>query len=292
MRVATTGSHGLIGSALSARLREAGNDVVPVVRAGDGVHWDPEAGTIDGSALEGVDAVVHLAGEGVGERRWTPAQKAKIRDSRVKGTTTLAVALAALAAKPSVLVSGSAVGFYGTRADELLTETSSPGTGFLAAVVRDWEAATAPAADAGIRVAHIRSGIVLSRNGGALKRQLPLFKAGVGGRLGNGRQWMSWISIDDEVAAIMHVIATPSLSGPLNVTAPNPVTNAAFTRALGRVLRRPTLLAVPRFALNLVLGGELASELLGSQRVIPERLAASGYAFAHPTIDEALRAVV
>jgi uncharacterized protein (TIGR01777 family) len=191
-----------------------------------------------------------------------------------------------------VLVSGSAVGYYGTRGDEVLTEASSSGDGFLASVVREWEAAAAPARDAGIRVVNIRTGIVLSAGGGALKRQLPLFKAGLGGKLGSGKQWMSWVTIDDEVGAILHAIATPSVSGPMNVTAPNPVRNAEFTRALAGAVRRPALVPVPKFALNLVLGGELAGELLGSQRVLPEVLTSSGYRFAHPTIDEGASAVV
>jgi uncharacterized protein (TIGR01777 family) len=296
VKVAVTGSHGLIGTALIERLQRDGHEVLRLVRrtpaASGEIAWDPDAGTIDGPALEGVDAVVHLAGEGVGDRRWTAVQKARILDSRVRGTTTLSTALAALATKPAVFVSGSAVGFYGGRGDEVLTEDAGTGEGFLAEVVRDWEAATAPAVSAGIRVVLARTGIVLSRRGGALKRQLPLFRFGVGGRLGSGRFWMSWISIDDEVGALLHAIGTPSLSGPVNLVAPNPVTNATFTKALGRALHRPAALVVPRFALNVALGRELADNLLASQRVAPVKLEASGYRFVHPTIDEALHAVV
>jgi uncharacterized protein (TIGR01777 family) len=296
MKIAVTGSHGMIGSALVDRLHRDGHDVVRLVRraatAPDEVAWDPEAGTIDGPALEGIDAAVNLAGEGIASKRWSATQKARILESRQRGTDTLAVALADLADKPAVLVSGSAIGFYGTRGDETLTEESTGGDGFLADVVRAWEAATEPAAAAGIRVVHIRSGIVLSKKGGALQRQLPLFKLGVGGRLASGRQWTSWITLTDEIGAILHAIATPALSGAVNLTAPTPVTNAEFTKALGRAVHRPTLLPVPKFGLDIVLGRELADDLLGSQRVLPTKLTGSGYAFAHPTIDEALRAVV
>jgi uncharacterized protein (TIGR01777 family) len=256
------------------------------------VRWDPEAGTIDGPALEGIDAVVHLAGEGVAEKRWSEAQKARILDSRRRGTHTLATALAALADKPSVLVSGSAIGYYGERGDDVITEATTAGTGFLAEVCLAWEAATTPAVDGGIRVVHARTGVVLSKKGGALKRQLPLFKWGLGGKLASGRQWMSWISIEDEVGAIIHAINTPTLSGPVNFTAPHPVTNADFTRAFGSAVHRPTLLPVPTFGLNLIIGRELAANLLGSARILPEKLLTSGYRFALPTIDDALRAVV
>ncbi|MBA3654684.1 MAG: TIGR01777 family protein [Actinobacteria bacterium] len=296
MKVAVTGSHGMIGTALVDRLRSDGHTAIRLVRSApagaDEVRWDPDAGTIDGPALEGIDAAVHLAGEGVAEKRWSDTQKARILDSRVNGTRTLATALTALADKPPVLVSGSAVGYYGARSDETLTEESAPGTGFLSEVVRAWEAATAPASDAGVRVVHIRSGIVLSERGGALKRQLPLFKLGVGGKLGSGKQWTSWISLEDEVRAIVHLIETTSVAGPVNLTAPKPVTNAAFTKALAKAVHRPAVLPVPRAALNVVLGSELAGDLLGSLRVLPAKLVASGFAFTHPTIDEAFAAIV
>jgi uncharacterized protein (TIGR01777 family) len=243
--------------------------------------------------LVGVEAVVNLAGEGIAERRWTPAQKEKIRRSRIMGTDLLVRRLAELLPRPAVLVSGSAVGYYGNGGDDKLDEESPNGSGFLAELVRDWEAATAPASDAGIRVACIRTGIVQSPRGGALKRQLPLFKFGLGGRLGSGRQYQSWIAIDDEVGAIRHVLNTDDLSGPVNLTAPNPVTNAEFTATLASVLRRPKLLPVPRFGLALVLGGELVDEaLLFSQRVLPGKLLQSGYQFRYPFLEGALRALL
>ena len=295
MRVLVSGSRGLIGSALVSSLRAGGHDVRRLVRGeatGDDVAWDPGGGTIDRAALEGTEGVVHLAGEGIGAKRWTRAQKREIRDSRVEGTRLLAEALAGLEPRPEVLVSGSAVGVYGDRGDEVLTEDSTLGDSFLAGVCKEWEAATAPVAEAGIRVVNIRSGIVLSPAGGALKKQLPLFKLGLGGNLGSGWQYMSWISIDDEVGAIGHALATPSLRGPVNLTAPEPVRNAQFTSTLGRVLARPSVLPVPRLALAVVLGRELAAEMLGSQRVLPIRLEASGYAFHHPELEPALRHVL
>jgi uncharacterized protein (TIGR01777 family) len=285
MKVAVTGSHGLIGSALLASLQADGHEVVRVVRGPEDV--------LDVGGLNGVEAVVNLAGEGIAERRWTPAQKEKIRNSRIIGTDLLARRLAELTPRPAVLVSGSAVGYYGNGGNDKLDEESPIGSGFLAELVRDWEAATAPASDAGIRVACIRTGIVQSPKGGALKRQLPLFKFGLGGRLGPGRQYQSWIAIDDEVGAIRHVLKSDDLAGPVNLTAPNPVTNAEFTATLASVLRRPKLLPVPRFGLALVLGGELVDEaLLFSQRVIPRKLLASGYQFQYPSLEGALRALL
>jgi uncharacterized protein (TIGR01777 family) len=285
MKVAVTGSHGLIGSALLASLEADGHEVVRVARGPGDV--------LDVGGLGGVEAVVNLAGEGIAERRWTPAQKEKIRRSRIMGTDLLVRRLAELMPRPAVLVSGSAVGYYGNGGDDKLDEESPNGSGFLAELVRDWEAATAPASDAGIRVACIRTGIVQSPRGGALKRQLPLFKFGLGGRLGSGRQYQSWIAIDDEVGAIRHVLNTDDLSGPVNLTAPNPVTNAEFTATLASVLRRPKLLPVPRFGLALVLGGELVDEaLLFSQRVLPGKLLQSGYQFRYPFLEGALRALL
>jgi uncharacterized protein (TIGR01777 family) len=297
MEVAVTGSHGMIGSALVPALTAAGHRVRRVVRsdAGPGeVAWDPAAGTIDAAALEGVEGVVHLAGVGIGEKRWTAAEKQRIRDSRIRGTSLLATALAGLSAPPRVLVSQSAVGYYGhQRGDEVLNEESSPGTGFLAEVVRAWEEASHPAAEAGIRVVNTRSGVVLTTAGGALKRQLPFFRLGVGGPLGSGRQWLSWISIDDEVSGILHVLGDASLSGPLNLTSPNPCTSKEFARALGRALHRPAVVPVPKLALNAVVGGELADQMaLASQRALPTRLLASGFAFRHPDIGTALHAVL
>ncbi|MDP9387851.1 MAG: TIGR01777 family oxidoreductase [Actinomycetota bacterium] len=292
MDVVISGSHGFVGSALVPALAAGGHRVRRLVRGtatGDDVAWDPAAGTIDAEGLEGADAVVHLAGAGIGDRRWTAAQKERIRDSRVRGTGTLATALAGLRRPPAVLVSGSAIGWYGDRGDEVLTEESTGGTGFLAGVCQAWEGATAPAADAGVRVVHIRTGVVQSPAGGALNRQLPLFRLGLGGPLGSGRQWSSWVSLDDEVGAIAHALTTGSLRGPVNVTAPEPVTNAELAKAIGRALRRPAVLPVPRFALTLVLGRELVTDMvLASQRVLPTRLLASGYRFRHPQVHAAM----
>jgi uncharacterized protein (TIGR01777 family) len=294
--VAVTGSGGLIGRALVRRLQEGGHRVRRVVRSGgegpDAVRWDPMVGTIDASALAGVDAVVNLGGEGIGDHRWTEAQKRRIRDSRVTGTTVLAEAMAALEPRPSVLLNASAVGYYGDRGDEVLTEASGPGTGFLSEVVQAWEGATRPAAAAGIRTACFRTGIVLAADGGALAKQLPLFRFGLGGRLGSGTQWLPWIALEDEVGAIVHLL-TADVEGPVNLAAPDPVTNATFTEVLGRVLGRPTFLAAPAFGPRLLLGRELADELLfSSARMVPEKLRASGYQFALPELEGALRSVL
>ncbi|HEX3793004.1 MAG TPA: TIGR01777 family oxidoreductase [Acidimicrobiales bacterium] len=293
MKVAVTGASGLIGSALVGHLRGRGNEVMRVVRTSPGkgdVVWDPAAGSIDVDALNGVDAVVHLAGAGVGDHRWSADYKEEILQSRVRGTHALATALAGLARPPGVFLSASAVGFYGVRGDEVLTEDSGNGDGFLADVCRRWEAATAPATGAGIRTVVMRNGIVLSATGGALKKQLWPFRLGLGARLGSGRQYFSWISRRDVVAAISFLIAHPEISGPLNLTTPAPVTNTEFTRALGRAVRRPTLLAVPSAALRLAVGREMAEEfLLASQRVMPQRLTEAGFVFADPLLDGGLR---
>jgi uncharacterized protein (TIGR01777 family) len=289
MNVLVTGSHGLIGTALVQALKLGGHNVRPAVR---GETWDIPARRFDRSALDGIDAVVHLAGEGIGARRWSKAQKARIMSSRVDGTALLADAIAACDAPPRVLVSGSAVGFYGERGDEELTEGSGPGDDFLSEVCQAWEAATAPASEAGVRVVHLRTGIVLSGRGGALKKQLPLFRVGLGGRLGSGRQWLSWVSLHDEVGAILHALRSDDLSGPVNATAPNPVTNAELTAALGKALRRPARLPVPRAALSVVLGREMASSLTASQRVKPACLQAHGYRFKHPELPAALEAAL
>lgn len=293
MHVAITGSSGLIGTALRSHLTAKGHQVTRIVRSGnDGIVWDIAAGTIDKAGLEGVDAVVHLAGEGIGERRWSDEVKASILNSRVDGTRLLASALADLDKPPSVLLSGSAIGIYGDRGDERLTESSTQGEGFLAEVTAAWEAETKPAEDAGIRVAHLRTGIVQSPEGGALKKTLPLFKFGLGGKMGSGKQYWSWISIDDEVGMIEWLL-TNELSGPVNLTGPEPVTNAEFTKALGSVLGRPTFLPVPAFGPKLLLGSELAEELLfTSTRVLPEVASEAGYEFQHPTIEAALRGVL
>ncbi len=295
MKVAVTGSHGLIGRRLLGELRSAGHEAVRVVRgdaAGEAAaRWDPDAGTIDVTRLAGVDAAVNLAGVGIFDHRWTPAHKAAVTESRVRATTLLAGTLAAMQPRPATLLSASAIGLYGDGGDELLSEASPSGAGFLADVCRRWEAATAPAEAAGIRVAHLRSGIVQSRDGGALAKQLPLFRAGLGGRLGSGRQWLSWISLADEVAAILHALGDERVSGPVNLVAPEPVTNAELTATLAAVLGRPARLAVPRVALEVALGREMAREmLLVSQRVEPAVLGRTGFAWRHPRLDEALRA--
>jgi uncharacterized protein (TIGR01777 family) len=295
MEVAITGATGLVGSALVERLAAAGHRPIRVVRhraAAEEISWDPATGAIDAASLEGVDGVVHLAGAGIGDHRWTDAYKQQIWRSRTEGTRLMATTLAALTRRPHVLVSASAVGYYGDRGDELLDEQSAPGTGFLTDVCVAWEAATAPAEEAGVRVVRIRSGMILSATGGALRRQLPLFKLGAGGKMGKGTQWQSWISIDDEVGAILHLL-TNDIAGPVNLTAPNPVTNAEFTNTLARVLRRPSFMPIPTFGPKLVLGAELADTLLFTgQRVLPRALESSGYQFAHPTLEVALRSVL
>lgn len=297
MQVAITGSSGLIGTELRRALSMSGHDVLRIVRGGpaasDTARWDPASGAIEGAALEGIDAVVHLAGESIGGGRWTESQKAKILDSRVQGTGLLASTLAGLQDPPKVLVSGSAVGVYGDRGGETLTEESSTGDGFLAEVVRQWEEAAGPAERAGIRVPRIRTGIVLSRHGGALQKMLLPFKLGLGGRLGSGKQYWSWISIHDEVAAIMHVIESEDLTGPVNLTAPAPATQIEFARTLARVLGRPAILPTPSFGLRALYGSEMVEETLtGGQRVLPQKLEASGYHFLHRDLEQALRAVV
>jgi uncharacterized protein len=296
MRVAVTGSTGLIGTALTAALADAGHEVVRVVR-GDArdagtVRWDPQAGTIDAAGLAGIDAVVHLAGAGIADHRWTDAYKRELVDSRVLGTGLMARTLAALDPRPAVLISASGIDYYGDRGDDIVDETAPKGTGFLADLCARWEAAADPAREAGIRVAHTRSGIVLSPRGGALKKQLPLFKLGLGGRFGSGRQWQSWIAIDDEVDAMLHLLSA-DVAGPVNLTTPNPVTNADFTKALGAALHRPAVVPIPSFGPKLVVGSELADVLLfESKRIVPRVLEASGYQFRHPTLDVALRALL
>jgi uncharacterized protein len=290
VQIAITGSTGLIGQALVRALRDEGLTVIRLVRrpptAGDEIRWDP-FGEVDAGPLEGVDAVVHLAGAGLGDRRWTETYKREVRDSRVEGTRTLSRALAGLSRRPAVFISGSAVGYYGDTGDVEVNESAGEGEGFLAALCRDWEAAAQPAADAGIRVVHPRTGVVLSREGGLLGRVLPLFRLGLGGRLGSGRQWMSWISLADQVAALLFILRN-GLSGPVNLTAPTPVTNAEFTNAVARALHRPAPFIVPAPALRLALG-EFADEgVLVGQRVLPDRLAKAGFSFRHPDIDTAL----
>ncbi len=294
MKVLVTGASGLIGSALTLLLGQQGDDVISLTRGparGPGAYrWDPEQGDIDLAALQGIDAVVHLAGETVAGR-WTEDKKHRILDSRVRGTRLVSEAIAGLNDPPPVLVSASAIGVYGDRGAEQVTEQSATGEGFLADVVRAWEGAAEPARAAGIRVVHTRFGIVQSARGGALKTQLPLFKLGLGGPLGGGDQYVSWVALDDTAGAIAHALAGPGISGPVNVTAPAPVTQAQYARTLGRVLRRPAVLPAPAFAVRAILG-EFANEVLDGQRVIPERLSDSGYVFGYPQLEPALRHVL
>jgi uncharacterized protein (TIGR01777 family) len=296
MRVAVTGSSGLIGSALTPYLAAQGHEVVRVVRRatqGDGeISWDPAAGRIDSAGFAGVDAVVNLAGKGIGENRGSEKVKREVRDSRVRGTRLIAETLSGLAERPRVLVSASAIGYYGDRGDELLTEVSSSGRGFLAALCREWEAATVPASEAGVRVVHLRSGLVLTGSGGLLGRLLPFFRLGAGGRLASGRQWWSWIAIDDEVGLIAHALNNDAVKGAMNATAPNPVRNQDFTRTLARVLRRPAVVPIPRAALQLRLGRDFADDMLGSQRVECAQALATGYQFHHADLEAALRDVL
>ncbi|MCX4525548.1 MULTISPECIES: TIGR01777 family oxidoreductase [unclassified Streptomyces] len=295
MRIAVTGASGLIGSALVRSLRADGHDVVRFVRrepaAGDEAYWDPRRGYVDPAGLAGCAAVVHLAGAGVGDHRWTAAYKREIRDSRVLGTAAVARALAALDTPPGVLVSGSAVGYYGDAGDRPLDERAPAGQGFLPSVCVDWEAATRPAAAAGVRTVLARTGLVIAPEGGAWGKMFPLFRAGLGGRLGDGRQYWPYIALHDHIAALRHLIDTPELSGPVNLTAPEPLTNREITAAMGRVLHRPTPFPAPAFALRLVLG-EFSQDVLGSQRARPARLLESGFAFTYPGIDEAIRAAL
>jgi len=294
MRVVVTGSSGLIGRALCSFLGWRSHDVVRVVRrpvrAGEfALRWNPEAGTIESGGLEGADAVVHLAGAGIADGRWSDARKRMLIESRTRSTALLAGALAELDHRPQVLVSASAIGIYGDRGDEILTEQSPPGHDFLASLCVRWEAETAAASDAGIRVVSARTGIVLSRQGGALPKLLPLFNLGLGGRFGSGVQWWSWVTLDDEVRAIEWLLEN-DVRGPVNLTAPKPVTNREFTRILSEVLSRPARLPVPRFGPRLLLGSELADALLfTSAQVRPTVLESSGFAFSHSDLESDLR---
>jgi uncharacterized protein len=289
-RVLVSGARGLVGSALVLRLRAAGREVVALTRAPRGpeeIGWDPAHGALDAAALEGLDAVVHLAGEPLGAR-WTPARMARARSSRVDATALLATRLAALARPPRVLVAVSAVGWYGSRGDEVLDEDSPPGAGFLADLCRAWEAAADPARAAGIRVVHPRLGLVLTPRGGALAQMLPLFRLGLGGPLGDGGAWWSWVVLDDVVAALERALDDATLAGPVNVAAPGAARNRDVARALGRVLGRPAWLPAPAFALRALLGRMADEMLLASARVRPARLEAAGFAFRHPELEPAL----
>jgi len=293
MNVLMTGSTGLIGAALVSFLKEQGHSVTRLVRsqarpAADEVLWQPQSDSFVADLPQPPDAVVHLAGEPVAGR-WNKAKKERIRSSRVDATRVLSHALAAMPQPPAVLISASASGYYGDRGDTVLTEASAPGSGFLAAICRDWEAATQPASDAGIRVVHLRLGIVLSAKGGALPKMLLPFRLGLGGNIGSGRQYWRWISLDDAIGVAHHAIVTESLRGAVNTVSPQPIRNSEFTRTLGRALKRPTVLNVPAFALRLMLG-QMANELLlASACIEPEQLKATRYAFQHPRLDGALR---
>ncbi|MCL3993722.1 TIGR01777 family oxidoreductase [Streptomyces lavenduligriseus] len=292
-RIAVAGASGLIGGALVRSLAADGHEVVRLVRRAprgpDEVRWDPERGRVDAAGLTGCEVVVNLAAAGVGDRRWTPEYKRVLRDSRVLGTAALAEAVASLPEPPRVFLNGSAIGFYGDTGERVVDEDAPPGDGFLAGLCVEWEEAAAPAEEAGVRTVFLRTGLVVARGGGAWGRLFPLFRAGLGGRLGDGRQYWSYIALHDEVAAIRHLIDREDLSGPFNLTAPQPLTNREITAAMGRVLHRPAVCAVPAGVLRVALG-EMAGDVLGSQRVVPRRLLESGFRFAFPGIEEAIRA--
>jgi hypothetical protein len=294
MNILISGSTGMIGTALIEILQALNYRVTRLVRSPlqssePTVHWNPAAGNLDAKKIEGFDAVVHLAGESIAASRWTEAQKAKIRDSRVQGTTLLSETLAKLAKPPKVLVCASAIGYYGNRGDEILREDSQIGSGFLAEVCQQWENAADPAKQKGIRVVHLRLGVVMSPKGGALAKMLLPFKMGVGGIVGNGKQYWSWVSLNDVVGAIRHALITETLHGAVNAVAPRAVTNKEFTKTLGKVLSRPTIFPLPDFAARLALGEMADDLLLSSARIEPARLLASGYKFQHPELEGALR---
>ena len=296
-KIAVTGASGLVGRSLVHRLQRSGYEVVRLVRrapsGADEARWNPADGTIDIEGLAGVTGAVHLAGDNVASGRWTEAKKASIRDSRVLGTELLSGALARLSPKPATLVSASAIGYYGARGDEPLDETSASGEGFLASVCREWEAATKAARDAGIRVVNARIGIVLAADGGALAKMKTPFLLGVGGPIGDGSQFMSWITLDDVVSALVFALEHDSVEGPVNLVSPAPVTNADFSKALGKALKRPAFLPVPKFALRLGAGSEMANEMLiGGARVIPAVLESHGFEWSQPTLQGALASVL
>ena len=296
MRWVVSGASGFIGTALVRALRADGEDVATLVRhapaSANEYRWDPSRHELDPAALDGADVVVHLAGTGIGDRRWNDERKRLILDSRVDSTTTLASEIARRDDRPPVWLSASAVGYYGDTGEEIVDESSPSGSGYAAEVVRQWEASTAAASEAGVRVVHLRSGIVLSPEGSTLAKMLPLFKFGVGGRLGSGRQWMSWIALSDHLAAIRFLAARDDIDGPVNLTAPEPVRNAAFTKALARAVHRPAVFPVPSPALRMVFGGFADEGPLASQRVVPARLDAAGFHFAFDDIDAALTAML
>ncbi|MEK6279603.1 MAG: TIGR01777 family oxidoreductase [Acidobacteriota bacterium] len=287
-----SGSHGLVGTALIKALEGGGHDIFRLVRHYPGsaseIEWSPDRYSIALSMIEGFDAVVHLAGESIAEGRWNDEKKKRIRESRVKGTRLLGDALANLTQRPKVMISASAIGYYGNRGDETLTESSAPGDDFLAEVCVEWEKATDLAREKGIRTVNARFGIILDKEGGALKKMLPPFKMGIGGRIGDGKQWMSWIALDDAVGALKFALTNDALQGPVNFVAPNPVRNAEFTKTLGRVISRPTLFPIPAFGLRFAFGEMADALLLSSQRVEPQRLKGGGYEFRYREVDSAL----
>ncbi len=294
LRIAITGATGMLGSALTPALSSAGHQVVPISRRvlPGGIVWDPLAGTLNAADLEGVDAVIHLAGENLAEGRWTADRKAVLRQSRTASTRLLASTMASLRKPPATLICASAIGFYGNRGDEELDETSGPGSGFLAELVRDWEASADPAREAGVRVVHARFGVILAREGGALAKMVTPFKLGLGGPFGDGQQWLSWVAMADVLGMIGTALTDLELSGPINVTAPEPLRNREFVAALGHELGRPAVVPIPAFALRLALG-EMADEaLLSSARVLPRRLQATGFEFRFPELRAALHEVV
>lgn len=297
MKILVSGSHGLVGQALIDSLTADGHEVLRLVRrersfGAPEVEWHPEQGQIDAQHLEGFDAVVHLAGESIASGRWTDEKKRAIRESRSQGTSVLSEALAKLSRPPLVFVSASAIGYYGDRGDELLTESSAPGDDFLSSVCVEWENATRPAMEKGIRTVHTRFGIILDANGGALAQMLTPFRMGVGGRVGSGEQWMSWIALDDVVNGLKFLIADKPVQGPVNFVAPNPVTNAEFTKTLGRVLSRPTIFPIPAFAVRLAFGELADALLLSSQKVDATVLQDNGFLFSWPTLEPALRHIL
>ena len=296
MKILISGSHGLVGTALIKALEPDGHEIYRLVRhypnSPSEIEWSPDRYSIALSLIEGFDAVVHLAGESIAEGRWTDEKKKRIRESRTKGTKLLADAVANLTNPPKVLLSASAIGYYGDRDDELLTEESAPGNGFLSEVCVEWEQATSHATTMGIRVMNSRFGIILDKEGGALKKMLPPFRMGIGGRIGSGKQWMSWISLDDVIGALKFALTNESLAGPVNFVAPNPVRNAEFTKTLGGVLSRPTIFPIPAFGVRFVFGEMADALLLSSQRVEPKRLKEAGYQFQHSDLRSALSHVL
>lgn len=292
MKILISGSHGLVGTALIERLQSAGHEISRLVRhypgSEDEIEWSPDRYSIQIARLEGFDAVFNLAGESIAEGRWTDEKKHRIRESRVKGTKLLGDALANLAQPPQTFICASAIGYYGNRGDEVLTEKSSSGNDFLSEVCREWEEATALATEKGIRVVNARFGVILDKNGGALAKMLPPFRMGIGGRIGSGKQWMSWIALDDVIGALQFALGNDSLEGPTNFVAPNPVRNSEFTKLLGRALSRPTFFPIPAFGVRLLFGEMADALLLASQRVQPDKLNAAGYGFQYSELEKAL----